>query len=291
MSGWKTVFQGVKRGISSGLFPDICFSCNRFIEKDISGDSEKDPVDGEMLAAETSERIFRTVMTDHLCCFCMDDFAPVTPPICPRCGVQFKSPAESDHLCGRCISGEGSGGGTRRNPFVSARACGQYSGTLKNMIHAYKYHGKTGLGRPLGTLLHIHFAKHYADAPIDCIVPVPLHREKLVKRGFDQVMGMLYHWPWTVAGGNRVLKNGSALSEKLLLRVKNTDTQTGLDRKRRSANVRTAFAVTDSERVKNKSVVLIDDVYTTGATLEECASAVKRAGARQIHCLTLARAM
>lgn len=291
MSGWKTVFQGVKQGITSGLFPDICFSCNRFIEKGFSGDSEKGPVNGKMLAAETSERIFRTLMADHLCRFCMDDFAPVTPPICPRCGVQFKSPAESDHLCGRCISGERSGSGTRRNPFVSARACGQYSGTLKNMIHAYKYQGKTGLGRPLGTLLYIHFVKEYAGASIDCIVPVPLHRKKLLKRGFDQVTGMLYHWPWSGTGGRKVLENGSILSETLLLRVKNTDTQTGLDRGRRSANVKNAFAVADAERVKNKSVVLIDDVYTTGATLEECASAIKRAGARQIRCLTLARAM
>ncbi|MFO8112394.1 MAG: ComF family protein [Desulfosalsimonadaceae bacterium] len=291
MSGWKTVFHQVKQGIASGLFPDICFSCNRFIEKDISGDSGKAPVDGKIPAPETSERIFRAVMAGYLCCFCMDDFVPVSPPICPRCGAQFRSRAGSDHLCGRCIARDMPGSRTRRIPFVSARAYGQYTGTLKNMIHAYKYHGKTGLGRPLGALLHIHFARHYADASIDCIIPVPLHREKLVKRGFDQVMGMLYHWPWTVADGSRVLENGSALSEKLLHRVKNTDTQTGLDRKRRSANVRNAFVVTDSERVKNKSVVLIDDVYTTGATLEECALAVERAGARQVHCLTLARAM
>ncbi len=291
MSGWKTIFQEVKRGIWSGLFPDICVSCHAFIERKRNGDGETDAADGKDLAAETPGRIFTAVMADHLCDFCMDDFLPVTPPICPRCGIQFKSRAGSDHLCGRCISGDISGGRTGRVPFVSARACGQYAGALKNLVHAYKYQGKTGLGRPLGTLLHLHFVKQFGRTEIDWIVPVPLHRKKLVKRGFDQVTGMLYHWPWSVTGGEKTLENGPALSEKLLLRVKNTDTQTGLDRKRRSANVKNAFAVSDAERLKNKRVVLIDDVYTTGATLEECAAAVKGAGARQIYCLTLARAM
>ncbi len=284
------LFRDIARGIASGLFPDICMSCNEWIEPDRCGVDEPAPTGRFSLEGETPERLFKAVMGRHLCRMCLDAYAPVSPPFCTRCGVQFRSRSVEGHLCGRCITKpvhQGVSGET----FISARACGQYSGTLKNTVHAYKYLGKYGLGRPLGTLLHAYYVKHFAEKGIDWVVPVPLHRKKLVARGFDQVTGMLRHWPWTSANGSRFLDNGTALAENLLQRVKHTDTQTGLDRKQRGANVKNAFAVTGAVPVKRKRVLIVDDVYTTGATLEECARALQRAGASEIYVLTLARAM
>ena len=284
------LFAAITRGIASGLFPDICVSCNGWIASERYGGGESTPSGLFSLEGETPERLFKAVMGRHLCRMCLGAYAPVTPPFCTRCGVQFRSRAVESHLCGRCIA-KGGHKGAPGNSFISARACGQYSGALKNTVHAYKYLGKYGLGRPLGTLLHVYYVKHFAETSIDWVVPVPLHRKKLVARGFDQVTGMLRHWPWSSANGSRVLENGTALAENLLQRVKHTDTQTGLDRKQRGKNVKNAFAVTGAVPIKRKRILLVDDVYTTGATLEECACALRRAGASEIYFLTLARAM
>lgn len=287
MAGWKQILHRIRQGISSGLFPDICFCCNEFIERAKYADEDESPAAASSLVNETAERIFAEIMAPCLCSECIDGYLPVTPPFCTRCGEQFISRSVENHLCGRCISADIPG----KKRFVSARACGQYSGTLQKLIHTYKYHGKIGLGRPLGALLHIYLLKHYDNGSIDLILPVPLHRQKLVKRGFDQVMGMLCNWPWSAQGRDKLLENGMVLCEDILIRVKNTETQTGFDRKQRGENVKNAFAVTDKARIRNKRILLIDDVYTTGATLEECSSALYRTGASQVCFLTLARAM
>ena len=279
----KKIGKRLARVVSNGLFPETCFTCNEFFDTEEYPGKTPAGADLTDLASESAGHIFPAVMARYLCHVCMADFSPVTPPICTQCGIQFKSMAGEDHLCGQCISAE--------KPFISARACGQHAGALMKLIHAYKYSGNTALGRPFGTLLHIHFLKHYAQTQIDFIIPVPLHKRKLRKRGFDQVAYMLYHWPWLKTGGQRRTDNGSVLADKLLIRVKNTDTQTGLDRKKRAENIKNAFAVTDTDKIRNSRILLIDDVYTTGATLEECALALKRAGASEVYFLTLARAM
>lgn len=280
---WKKIGKRLARVVSNGLFPETCLTCNEFFDTEECLGKNPANADMAVLASESARHIFSTVMAQYLCHVCMDDFSPVTPPICTQCGRQFKSRAGENRLCGQCISSE--------KPFISARACGQHAGALMELIHAYKYNGNTAIGRPFGTLLHIHFLKHYAETQIDFIIPVPLHKRKLRKRGFDQVAYMLYHWPWLKTGGQRRTDEGSVLSDKLLIRVKNTDTQTGLDRKKRAENIKNAFAVTDTDKISNSRILLIDDVYTTGATLEECALALKRAGASEVYFLTLARAM
>ncbi len=287
--GLKSIFKGMTRSISSGLFPEICISCNAFIKRETWGETRQGG--GQNLKNETAEGIFQALMSPHLCHACIDDFDPVRSPLCSRCGRPFRSRVGEDRLCGSCLSPDSLDGMAAEPPFVSARACGVYSGALKNMIYAYKYREKTGLGRPLGTLLYLFFLAHYADEGIDFIIPVPLHRKKLVKRGFDQAMEMLRRWPWSKTDAGKQLPSGAILRDDLLVRVKNTSTQTGLNRKQRGDNMKNAFAVPNASLIENKRVLLIDDVFTTGATLGECAVALKKAGAAGIYFLTLARAV
>lgn len=283
----KGFFHRIRKAVSIGFFPDTCFSCSAFIETGRWEGIDTRPPDLNRLVNEAPERIFEVIMAPVLCSACKADFAPVAGPMCERCGMPFISRAAGDHLCGRCISAETARGG----PFIAARAFGQHSGALMKLVHAYKYYGKTGLGKPLGTLLHICYRRHFGHVPLDLIAPVPLHRQKLVKRGFDQVAHMLYYWPWENNAAGRQTLNGTVLAGTLLKRVKNTDTQTGLDRQQRGKNVKNAFAVGDRAFVKKKRILLVDDVFTTGATLEECALALNRAGAAAVYCLTLSRTL
>lgn len=274
------IWHEIQKAVANGLFPKKCVCCGVFT--DGQGDVrypgenylEKPP---ENLENEPPEKFFSAIMGPWLCGACRSGFIPIRSPGCPRCGRSFASKTGGDHLCGECMERPGA----LEKPFSRARACGSYTGVLKKMIHAYKYHGKTGLGRPFGELLHFFFRMYFSGDGIDRVVPVPLHRKKLVKRGFDQVTHMLESraWPRDLVAGN------------LLVRVRHTETQTGLDRRRRGENVKNAFAATDASAVSGRRILLIDDVFTTGATLEECARTLNRAGASGVFLLTLARAM
>lgn len=207
---------------------------------------------------------------------------PIVPPVCPVCGLQFVSRIGEDHRCGDCIQ--------REKPFLAARAFGQYGGVLMTLIHAYKYRGRIQLARPLGNLLYLEFCRHYADAGIDCIIPVPLHRSKLRNRGFNQVLLMLDNWTEKLHESVPPVGNVHIVAD-VLVRTRNTESQTGLGKKARRENILKAFSIADPSRITGRKVLLVDDVYTTGATLEECAGILVRAGAAGVFVLTLARAM
>jgi ComF family protein len=259
-------------------------ACNGSPDGILDKDATHSEINVGQLKNDDSARIFSAVMARSLCIGCIADFSPVLPPYCTQCGIQFASPVDDSHLCGECLAGE--------KPFVFARSCGSFSGSLMKLVHAYKYGMKTGLGRPLGTLLHVHFLKHFSIVPIDYVIPVPLHRKKAVRRGFDQVAFLLDQWGPPPAGNYRTDTGyQSPTPAHLLVRVKDTESQTGLNRKKRVENVGNAFRVTNRASLKNRRVLLIDDVYTTGATLEACARLLRQAGASHVYFLTLARAM
>jgi ComF family protein len=211
-----------------------------------------------------------------VCPSCWHGIEPVEPPICYQCGEPFAAPPEGIasplHRCGLCLS----------NPptFAQARAIGLYRGVLQDVIHAMKYWPVYGLSRPLAQLLQHQFATHWAEISPDMLVPVPLHRRRLRQREFDQALALA-----------RYLSQGVHIpcQAEVLTRQRYTASQVGLNRTERDQNVRGAFDVRQPQAVRGKAVLLIDDVYTTGATVKECARVLQHAGAAWVGVYTLAR--
>jgi ComF family protein len=206
------------------------------------------------------------------CKTCFEGFTKITSPVCPTCGRPFVTTEGEDHHCEECL---------RKRPFYDiARAPYLYQGPLMSAIHAFKYSGKSRLSNPLGGLLSS-FSKPWLEAMADLLVmPVPLHPKRLRERGFNQSLLLARH----VASGL-----GCGLDFLTLRRVRYTKPQTGLKSHERQKNVRGAFEVMDRSGVKKRSIVLVDDVATTGSTLNHCARTLKRAGAKEVYGLVLAR--
>jgi len=169
-------------------------------------------------------------------------------------------------------------------PFSSARSIGVYEGALLDAIHRFKYNGKTSLAKPLVTIMDRSITSNKIAGlsvhSCDLIVPVPLHKTRLKERGFNQSL--------LLARELARLYNLS-MDYLNLKRIRATDHQVNLKGKDRLINVKGAFAVEDKVAFKDKKVLLIDDVYTTGATIVECSKVLKRAGAKNVDVLTLAR--
>jgi ComF family protein len=149
-------------------------------------------------------------------------------------------------------------------------------------IHRLKYGGKTSLSRPLGALAKDTFCKFWDSGGIDLILPVPLHIKRLRERGFNQAH--LVNKKWAEMEG--IPFDGFTLS-----RSRWTKPQTSLTRAERRRNVKGAFSLRCAEKVKGLSILLVDDVFTTGATVNECARVLVKAGAASVDVLTLARAV
>jgi ComF family protein len=157
-------------------------------------------------------------------------------------------------------------------------------------IHCLKYNGKIQLVKPLGLFLFFIFCRYWIETPPDLIIPVPLHNKKLKNRGFNPSFLLVREWVSIV----RALDNGFPvipIAENILIRTRWTKSQTGLGRKERLKNIKNAFFVNDVSRIHRKKIILVDDVYTTGATANECSKALVAAGASHVDVLALARAM
>jgi ComF family protein len=239
------------------------------------------------LSARCADAIM-AVLFAPLCATCHDPLdMPVQGAVCARCRSRIQLLTEP--LCATCgdtLASWRSDGGTasqcvrcRRTPRVitRGRAVGAYEGVLREMLHALKYDGRRSIARPLGRLMRQAGDTILEDA--DFVVPVPLHAFRLYRRGFNQAAELAAHVeiPHLAA----------------LRRRRATATQTDLPEAERHRNVRDAFAVRRSARsaVSESVVVLIDDVSTTGATLDACAAALLAAGAKEVRALTAARAV
>jgi ComF family protein len=149
-------------------------------------------------------------------------------------------------------------------------------------IHAFKYGKKVSLSRPLAALARQTFLQFWDTDTIDLLVPVPLHLERLRERGFNQTHLLIRRW----AKLDQIPFDGLVLS-----RTRWTEPQTALSRKERQENIKGAFAVENPEKIEGRRIVLVDDVYTTGSTVNECARVLMAAGAEFVDVLILARAV
>ena len=221
-------------------------------------------------------------MGPYLCQSCVEQFVPVKSPLCETCGFMFKSREGGDHVCEACIRS--------RHLFGIARACGVYDKALMAVIHAFKYGEKVQLFHPLSVLLLATFLKYWKNRPIDLIVPVPLNKKRFRKRGFNQAYLLIKDWE-TVMRRVDFSMQYVKVNHHVLERIRVTLPQTGLGRKDRMSNVKKAFALSMPEAIKDCRVLLVDDVYTTGATVSECARVLLIGGATGVDILTLARTM
>lgn len=163
-----------------------------------------------------------------------------------------------------------------------ARAVGTYEGSLQEAIHRWKYEGKE--------YLHIYFARWMAErffdywVPhlIDLLIPVPLHKKRLRERGFNQAL---------LLGKELSRRTGIPCRKRVLQKKKPTVPQVNLGRPEREKGVRGAFEVIARKEVDGKAILLVDDVYTTGATVNECSRVLLAGGAKRVDVLTLAHAL
>jgi ComF family protein len=206
-----------------------------------------------------------------VCRTCLTDSRSFTPEFhCARCRTPFANhhPLDSEGVCRLCR-----GGGNR---FDAAYTYGAYEGTLRRLIHLLKYEGVASVAAPLG--------KHLSEAlpreqRFDCIAAVPMHWTRRFRRGFNHAELL----------AEELARRTGVPAKNLLRRKRNTAPQAQLTGAARRRNLSGSIGLGNSD-VRDLRILLIDDVFTTGATANACASVLKRAGAAHVSVLTLARA-
>jgi ComF family protein len=209
--------------------------------------------------------------------FCPDCYAGIrfiAAPLCPVCGIPYPAEESPDHVCGDCL--------LKKRHIGSARSLGIYESVLHDVIHAFKYGGNLTLGEQLGRLMAEHTYPSFRIRDYTLILPVPLHSRRLRQRGFNQSV---------ILAREISRRHGVAMDFRTLRRIVDTESQAGLKKEERRSNIRKAFNLKDPERIRGQKILLVDDVYTTGSTLSECAKTLLKEGAEAVGALTLARAI
>ncbi len=206
-----------------------------------------------------------------LCRSCLTEVKLIGEPLCSCCGRPFHNNSAEDHLCGLCLKGD--------YHFDMARALVHYRPPITTLISRFKYQGQTCCLKSFKAIQQELHGLTELKQP-DLIIPVPLHIKRLQKRGFNQALLLARaFYP----------DHLRLINFQVLERHRYTAPQTGLNGRIRRHNLKNAFRVIERKEVAGKSILLIDDVFTTGTTVNECAKALKRAGAKEVQVLTLAR--
>lgn len=213
--------------------------------------------------------VCRDLSESYLCAKCRQKITLIAPPICTKCGIPNATPR-----CWGCLQ--------HQFHFELARSAGAFEGTLRKAIHALKYRSIWMLAEPLSEVLIDGFIESRLPKSVDMIVPIPIHPSRKAHRGFNQ---------------SELIAKGLAkhlsiqMDTKTLVKSKKTPHQVGVAFEQRWINIYGSFSVVHPERVKNKKIMLIDDVITTGATLDEAARMLLDSGASTVVAYTLARSI
>jgi ComF family protein len=204
------------------------------------------------------------------CLSCWQSLAFLGEPCCARCGLPFDYGGEGEAECGRCLADP--------PPFDRLRAAVAYGEVARAIALKLKYSGRPGVAETLARLM----ARHAPRGGGALLVPVPLHRWRIWKRGYNQA---------ALIASALARRTGLAADLDLLRRTRATPPLKGLGRRERALAVRGAFRIRDGGKaaLAGRPVILVDDVYTSGATAGACARALKRAGAQSVSVLTWAR--
>ncbi len=279
---------------TAAVFPFKCLRCGHFF-RPTALPGEIPPLTStafHSLLLLDEEILFKAVMAPFLCDECSDGFLPVMSSMG---GATVENQDGGDQPGEICPQSSGN--------IQSVNAVGVYDKALMAVIHCFKYKGRIQLARPLGLLLLALFLRCYGregrrgEKPntdefpvVDVIVPVPLHIRRFRKRGYNQAWLLIRHWiKWLeVMNGCRP---GLTIDRRSLIKRRHTRSQTHFGRAERQNNVSGAYFLKNTAAIAGRHVLLIDDVYTTGATVEECARILLDGGARRVDALTVARAV
>jgi ComF family protein len=223
-------------------------------------------------ACQFCDRNRATPVDGYICAECWKNVRFIQPPVCDRCGLPYEGDVTTDFECSNCREME--------LHFRWARSAVAARGMVLDLIHRYKYQRALWLEPFLADLLARQAAPVLRNENWHMIVPVPLHSLKKCEREFNQAerlaarLSQAVHIP---------------LNNRALKRVVPTKTQTLLSRSQRAENVRRAFALGSAEGLRGKQIVVVDDVFTTGATTSACAKVLLDGGAAEVCVWTLAR--
>jgi competence protein ComFC len=206
------------------------------------------------------------------CWTCRQRFPVITDPFCTVCGDPADGQVSIAYQCAMCRE--------RRPHFDRARSALRYRGVVKNALQAFKYSNAVWLRSDLAGLLSACVDVHYAGIPLDAVAFVPLHPRKERERSFNQSQ---------LLAAELAKRRGIALLRRGLRRVRDTPTQTRLNAGARRLNITGAFEIQDVDWIVNRIFLLVDDVMTTGATVNECARVLKAAGAAGVYVVSVAR--
>ncbi|MDD5692176.1 MAG: ComF family protein [Candidatus Omnitrophica bacterium] len=209
---------------------------------------------------------------EFICASCRDKLERNLPPFCVSCGRHLEGAGVERNICPPCL----------RVKFNFDRAFSpcRYSGIIKKLIRDFKYAGDDYLGEGLGKIMN-EFIREY-NLPLtdmDYIIPIPLHKSRLREREFNQAQ---------ILSDQISREFNKMVLPQVLMRTKATKTQAELGHEERLLNVENSFYVTRPELIRDRNLLLIDDVLTTGATANQAAAGLKGSGARKVTLLTLA---
>jgi ComF family protein len=266
------------------LFPVKCLACGCFFDPPDVTPWQR--LSRELQAGQAFDvqqhAIIALFFSRYLCAGCAQGIVPVEAPMCLSCGIMFKSRQGEDRTCEDCITAPGQ--------FRIARAPVVYDQALMNLIHCFKYDGKIQLAKPLAGLMLTAFQRYWDVDSFDIVMPVPLYDDRMKQRGFNQAFVLIYHWE-KIAAELELDFPKLQIEKSSLVRNRPTASQTGLGRTERMENMKNAFSVREPGNIREKRILLVDDVYTTGATVNECVRVLSETGAEYVDVLTVARAM
>ena len=249
------------------LFPEKCVKCGRYI-------TVKRP--GEVVPGPEA-------FLPYFCPSCLEatGYDPFLPPFCSFCGMKFQGDDLRNHPCGNCMAAPPDAG--------RVRAAGMYDGVMKEAVHLLKYSGRIILSRPLGALMLDAYTLYFPSLSHPLLVPVPLHPSKLKHRGFNQSY-LLARELRRRSVSKECGSSAFTIDCRSLIRVRKTPSQTEFSIEQRKRNVKDAFHVAKPEKIRGRCILLVDDVYTTGATCREAARTLLKAGAEAVDTIVAARA-
>lgn len=212
---------------------------------------------------------------DGVCIDCFNKINFISKPFCKKCGIPLnidKISQEKDLFCGKCIA-------DKKPFFRMQRTAIFYDDFSKNIILAFKFLDKTENAKILSSFMYS-AGKDIFNEGVDVIVPIPLHFKRLLSRKYNQS---------ALLAKNLGKMSGIKVDYCSVNRIKNNKPQVNFSGRARISNVRNVFEVRNNKNIKGKRILLVDDVYTTGSTMKECAKTLRKAGAKSVDFITVAR--